>query len=249
MKRKWISFLVVFITFGCFFLTMFTKNPMIIYILFGSLFILAIAMIPLYLKRIKKEYQRQETKSNDEIIDEINASTGDNSLEQSVQEIRMVTDTWKNSDRADKIKGTLFLLFFLGCIIGFVICMFIGQMIAGFICFGLGMAEILIALIVVKLKEHFSLHFHSKGSYRQATATVLGTSLSSQSTTGKRHKSILHTTYKVHLRIENENRIAYSKEYYETGDKVMVQMDMKHPKRVHILYTKEDPFDFDEDRY
>ncbi|MDE5715651.1 MAG: hypothetical protein K2I42_05910 [Anaeroplasmataceae bacterium] len=249
MKPRWISFLLVFLMFGAFFLSVITKNAIFIYILFGFFFLLSILCIPLYFKRFKREYQQQENKSNDEVIEEINHQNGYNQLEHEVQQVRMVTQTWKNSSSSDKIKGTLFLLFFLGCIFGFVVCMFLKQTILGFIFFGLGFAEIIIALIVVKLAERISLRPNKKRNYIKATATVLATGLSSQSTSGEYHKSIYNTTYKVFLRINNQKRVAYSKEYYEVGDKVIVQIDSKNPKRIHILSKKEDIFDFDEDKY
>ncbi|MDE6047066.1 MAG: hypothetical protein K2F56_00400, partial [Anaeroplasmataceae bacterium] len=207
----------------------------------------SVLCLPLYFKRFRKEYERQEKMDNDEVIEEINNQQGYNKFEYDVQQVRNVVQSWKKSSKGDIIKGLLFLSFFLGCCIGFVVCMSLGYMVWGFVCFGLGAGEIILALIVVKFLETSSLRLKKGRTYTKSTATVLGCTMSSQSSTGtSRHTHIMNTTYKVFL---NNKRIAYSKEYYTIGEKVDINIDTKNPKRIVIIGRHEDIFDIEEDKY
>ncbi|MDE6408155.1 MAG: hypothetical protein K2K50_06080, partial [Anaeroplasmataceae bacterium] len=222
-------------------------NILPIYLVFGFFFLLSILSLPLYFKKFRKEYERQEKMDTDEVIEEINNQRAYNKLEYDVQQVRNVVQLWKKSSKGDIIKGLLFLFFFLGCCAGFVICMSLGYTIWGFVCFGLGAGEIILALIVVKFLETSSLRLKKGRTYTKSTATVLGCTMSSQSSTGTRnHTNIRNITYKVFL---NNKRIAYSKEYYTIGEKVDINIDTKNPKRIMILGKHEDIFDIEENEF
>lgn len=175
---------------GGFLLTAYTKNIIYIIIVFASFFVLAILATPLYIIRIRKEFKRQEKLSVDEAIEEINDKEGYNQLEYSVHQIKSVVDTWKLSSKADIIKGLLFLIFFIGCIIAFVIFMSMEKFVLGIVFFCLAVGEILCAFIVVKILETKAILPKKKEKLRNDIAVVLGTTISSQSSTGNRHHTI-----------------------------------------------------------
>ena len=238
---------VIVIAIGGFALTILTKNAMFIYFVFGFFFVMSILVLPFYFRKFHKEYKRQEKMDKDDVIEEINHQEGYNQLEYDVHQVKNVVDTWKQSNKGDIIKGLLFVSVFLGCIIGFVVCMSLDLYVWGFVCFGCGFGEILIAFIVVKIVETSSLRLRKGRTYTKSTAVVLGCTMSSQTTTGsERHTHISNTTYKVFL---NNKAIAFSKEYYVPGEKVDINIDTKNPKRVHIIGRHEDIFDIEEDRY
>ena len=253
MKRRY-AFLIyvgiVALTFGCFLLSAYTQNLIFIFVLVGAFFLLGIISIPFYIRRIRREYERQSKMENADVIDDINQQPGYNKLEHDVQQIRAVVETWKTADKKDIVKGIIFALVFLSCIIGFAVCMTLEHMVLGFIFFGLGVGEILLALIVVKLLERRSLKFKKGRQYQKTTAIVLSSTMSSQSSTGtRRHVHIMHTVYKITLKLNEKNIVTYSEKYYNVGDKVYVNVDTKNPKIVQIIEKYEDPFSLNEDEF
>ena len=205
--------------------------------------------IPLNLKKFRKEYKRQTEMKPNEVIEEINNQKGYNKLEYDVNQIKNVADTWKQADKKDIVKGLLFLISFLGFLVGFVVCMMLEYMIWGFVCFGLGAGEIILALIIVKLLQRRSIKLKRGRTYKKAIALVLGSTISSQSTTGSKSVSVGNTIYKVYLKIKEDKFIAYSKEYYSAGEKVDVNIDVKKPKIIHIIGCHEEVFDFEENKF
>ena len=255
MKRRALVFIIylglIIILFGSFILTAVTQNIIFIYLIFGIFFLLGIISTVIYLKNFVREYNRQEDIDKDDVIEEINEKKGYNQLEYDVHQVKAVVDTWKQSSKGDIVKGIVFVSIFIGCIVGFVIFISLGKeyTVWGFVCFGAGALEIIGSLVVVKFLERRSLKYKKGRNYRKATALVLGCTLSSQSSTGERHKHIRNTTYKVFLELNNERVTTYSKEYYEIGEKVDVNIDEKNPKIVLILNKHEDIFDLDEEEY
>ncbi|MBD5390466.1 hypothetical protein HDR67_00420 [bacterium] len=254
MKRKFLSFLrsfgIMVATMGIFlllaYLSFLMNSALPMFIFFGCIALLSVLMIPIILKRMHKEVQRQENMTEEEIKEEINADRS--KLKYDAYQVKAVADNWRMSSTADKIKGILFLVFFLGCIIGFMVLMSSGHIMYGLICFGVGAGTIVLALIVVKLLERRSLHLKEGRDYTKAKATVLSCTMSSQSTTGTRRKYISNTTYKVQLRISsNRTGVAYSKESYEIGDRVIINIDTKNPNVIHIIKKQEDIFDLEEE--
>lgn len=253
MKRRY-AFLIyigiVALTFGCFLLSAYTQNMIFIFVLLGAFFLLGIISIPFYIKRFRREYERQEKMENADVIDDINQQAGYNKLEYDVQQVRAVVKTWKTADKKDIVKGILFVLVFLSCLIGFAVCMTLDHMVLGFVFFGIGVGEILLALIVVKLLERRSLKFKKGRQYQKTIAVVLSSTMSSQSSTGsRRHVHIMHTVYKVTLKIDDQNVVTYSEKYYNVGDKVYVNVDTKNPKIVQIVEKYRDAFSLDEDEF
>ena len=220
----------------CISLTALNRNPIYIYLLFRFVFFVSLLFIPIYFRRFRKEYERQKEYDSDEMVEEINDTAGYNKMQYDVQQIKAVVDTWKKATPADIIKGILFVSFFFGCVIGAMVCLSLGYIKWGLIFFGAGALEMIIALIVVKSLERRSLKLKGSGHYIRATAEVLYSTLSSQSSVGSRNKKrITNTTYKVFLQINDEQRKAYSREYYKPGTKVNVNIDEKNPNIIHIL--------------
>ena len=56
----------------------------------------------------------------------------------------------------------------------------------------------------------------------------------------------MNTTYKVFL---DNKRIAYSKDYYDVGDRVDINVDTKNPKCIIILGKHKDIFDMEENKF
>lgn len=254
MKNKVLFFLlkvlILFLLFVPFFLAGYlcsiynTFLPMGIYI--GIMILFSFLMVPVALKRIHNEMKKQENMTEEEIQADINEDGS--KLKYDAYQIKAVVENWKLSSKSDKIKGILFVSFFITCCVGFVVLMVLGYMIYAFICFGAGAGLIIISLIVVKLLERRSLHMKDGGNYTREKAIVLSSTLSSQTTTGTRHrKHIKNTTYKVRLRISSDETLTtYSKEDYEIGDQVIIYRETKNSKVVHIIKKLEDVFDEDE---
>ncbi|MDE6947859.1 MAG: hypothetical protein K2P14_11800 [Anaeroplasmataceae bacterium] len=246
MKRKaaLIYFIVFVVILGCILLTLFTKNSLFIYILFGFFFLLSIITIPFYLKRFSEEYKLQGSKEAPKVIDEIN-DNDDSQLQFEVSQVKNLVDTWKHSTPHDFIKGTLFLLLFLGCIVGFVVCMLNENYTLGFIFFGAAFGTILLAFIIVKILETRAIRFKKgKANSIQDTAVVIISTISSQSSSGNRRNVKVHnTTYKVILEIRGRRVTTYSKEYYTAGEVVHVIVNTKKPNQVSIVDRKTDSFE------
>lgn len=254
MKNKFLSFLLkillLFLLFGPFFLAGYlcsiysTFLPMGIYV--GIMMLIGVLMVPVTLKRIHNEMKKQENMTEEEIQADINEDGS--KLKYDAYQIKAVVENWKLSSTSDKIKGLLFVSFFIACCVGFVVLMVLGYMIYAFICFGVGAGLIIISLIVVKLIERKSLHISGDKNYTKGTAIVLSSTLSSQTTTGTRHRRyIKNTTYKIRLRISSDETLtAYSKEDYDIGDRVIIYRNKKNPQVVHIIKKIEDVFDEDE---
>lgn len=250
MKRGIVYFGTFLIVLGFIALAFITKKPIFIYLLFGLFFLLSILMLPLYFVKFRKEYQRQEKLGQEETIKDINTQKGDNQLSYNASQVKAVVDTWKHASKMDIWKGTIFLIFFLGCIIGFLVCMICGLIVWGIVCFALGFSSILLALVVVKLLERRSLKLKAGRSYQKGTAVVIGSVMSSQGAfkTG-RHQHIGNTIYKVYLDVQDRKIISYSKEYYKAGDKVRIQIDKKNPKIVQIIGKQTDIFGLEENEF
>lgn len=244
MKRQALFVVIVMLVFICFGLAVWTKNLIFIYLIFGFFLLISILFLPIYLNRFRKEYHRQEKLNQEKVIEQINEENY-NPVAYDVQQVKNVVDVWKLSSKADIIKGILFVSFFLSCIVGFLVCISLGYMPWGYACFGLGAAEIITAFICVKWKERKSLRCKKSRTYTKAIAMVVGCTISSQTTTGtRRHTHIGNTTYKVFL---DDLKVAYSKESYEYGDKVDIKIDIKNPKRVHIIGKHIDDLEIQEE--
>ncbi len=257
MKRKFLFFLLRFglvagliggfLSLG--YICVLINSALPMFIFFGCIALLSILMVPFYLKRIVKEVKRQGEMTEEERKEDVNQDGS--KLSYDAYQVKAVIDNWKQASTADKIKGMVFLFFFLGCCIGFVVLISLGHITLGLICFGVGAGLILTSLIVVKMLQRRSLKLKKGRSYTKEKAIVVSCSLSSQTTTGTRHRKYIgNTTYKVNLKLSSGQKVvAYSKEFYDIGDRLSIAIDEKNPQIVHIIQKQEDMFDIEEDEY
>ncbi len=152
--------------------------------------------------------------------------------------LRAINNSPKN--KSSYINLFLIILFFC-CCISFIILSACGLITIALICLGLGFAIILTLLLIHLVHKKVSTNNKNIDFNAPAQlATVKSCVISDESTyTSGSHYStqtnrILSTTYLVYLDVDGKEKRAYSKNYYNKGDKVYVYPNKKLKNMVII---------------
>lgn len=125
-------------------------------VLFGGAAVISIVMAIVAAKRSRKNLRQPVTREEQQRREEVEGRRTNDPVEQLEQAMTTTATLWRVSNKADKIKGTLFLVSFLTCCVLFIVFLSIDKFVWGLIAWGCGMGMMVIALIVVTIKDHVS---------------------------------------------------------------------------------------------
>ncbi len=223
-----------------------------IVLLFGGGFLVAVIMVIALFVQAKHELDAEQDmrKAEQESLRRINSTyRAENRNENAKRMFKQMILSWRASGGKEKVLGCLFLFTFIACCAMFVVFAWFGKPVYGIIAWGVGVGMIIIAFIVVKIKEHVSLSVKdikprkdgkpSKAAHDPTAkfmkAPVKHCVLSSQSGPSTNRSSyVSNVTYKVTLEIDGNDVTCYSHEFFNEGDSVNV-FSWKNGKRVLIL--------------
>ncbi|MBD5131821.1 MAG: hypothetical protein HDT28_04410 [Clostridiales bacterium] len=193
---------------------------------------------------VKDEAVKEKSGSDKEreMIEKINSTRGEaNKMANAEYQLSHAAKTWKGASRGDKVKGCLFVICFISCLFGAMILFGLGYNLAGGIVFGCAFLIIFGALIITKIIEHRSMSGnYDRADYDRKTGIVKNCTLSSSVGAGSGSTSrISSIVYRVQVEVDGKLRNAYSREYYDEGDKVKLLVH-KRLDTVKIIDDGED---------
>lgn len=211
-------------------------------------FISSLLRLVILIKKAKEYNNEIETKNLDEkeeerVLKETINSTSHNRDTVNLRSMSMYLKTLKESPRdksASAYIGLFFIILFVLCIIGFVVFSTMGNILVALICIGVAFLSIIILMIyhlVHKKIANSDKNIDYSISY-QATVTACVMSDESSVSSGARCNNtsrVLSTTYLVYLDVYGEQKKAYSKTFYNKGDKVLVYANKKLKNMVKIV--------------
>ena len=187
------------------------------------------------------------------MINDINNSNYyENKLNNAKFSARHAANNYKNTSTKGKVFGTLFLVLILADVVLAIIFFYFNIIIGALICIGVFAAAILTSMIVVKTAERRSLKFdvNKLNDTRIYCGEVKACMLSSSTSVGdsdRGHSRITGVVYKVIVEYEGNSYTAFSRDFYENGEKVRFAILGKN--RAGILtgdFGKEDQGEEDE---
>lgn len=131
------------------------------------------------------------------------------------------------------------IVLFIACCIGFVAFSLSGLILIGFICLGVAFLSIIFLLLYHIIHKKMSnspknIDFSSISQATVISCTISDEGSMSMGATYNNTTKILSTTYLVYLDVCGEKKKAYSKTFYNKGDKVAVYMNKKLKDMVKI---------------
>ena len=206
-------------------------------------FIIAITMLVTVVKEAKAYNQYLEENEIDEKEEEaafktyINNTTH-NQEATSFRELSMWLRAMKNAPKEKSVRSyvnLVLVILFAGCCLTFVPLLCAGQMIAGLAVFGAAFACIFLLLIIHLVHKKISNNPRNiDQNLAPQCATVQSCTISDESSYGWGSKNyyhqtnrILSTTYLICLDVNGEQKKAYSKTFYNKGEKVYVYQNKK----------------------
>ncbi len=192
-------------------------------------------------------------RDEEELINDINNSSYyENQMNNAKFSARHAANNYKNTSTKGKVFGTLFLVLILADVVLAIIFFYFNIIIGAMICIGVFAAAILTSMIVVKTAERRSLKFdvNKLKDTRIYCGEVKACMLSSSTSVGdsdRGHSRITGVVYKVIVEYEGNSYTAFSRDFYENGEKVRFAILGKN--RAGILtgdFGKEDQGEEDE---
>lgn len=169
----------------------------------------------------KKKRSREDEYSE---IEDINSSSYDDKQKKTLEYYgKHMSGNYKNATLKEKIIAFSVLGYFIGTIALVIIFGALAMLTPTFICMGLFGGPILIACIVISIKERISMKFNiDKVDVRDVMCgEVSGCYLSSSSSVGEGNNSrITGTVYRIVLTCGRGEYTAYSYDFYENGEVV-----------------------------
>lgn len=153
--------------------------------------------------------------------------------------LRSAKNSPKDNSKLAKFNLFMVILFF-ACILGFIVFSIMGLLYVGLACIGLGLFVIILVILIQVIHQKIS---NNSKNIDETNAPVLGTviacSLSGESSFGSGRDQlqttrIISTTYLVYIDVLGEQKKAYSKRYYNKGEKVYVYQNKKLKDMVKI---------------
>lgn len=206
-------------------------------------FAIVIAMMVQLVKDAKAYNKYLEDNNIDERAEEeafktyIN-NTNHNQRETAFRSLSLWLRANKNAPKEKSVRSyvNLVLVILFGCcLVAFVPLLCTGQTLAGLIVWGAAFAIIFILLIIHLVHKRISTN-RKNIDYNVPTqpATVISCTISDESSYGFGSRNyyhqtnrILSTTYLIHLDVAGETKKAYSKIYYNKGEKLYVYQNKK----------------------
>ncbi|MDE6105044.1 MAG: hypothetical protein K2G38_05140 [Clostridia bacterium] len=239
MKRRYAVLAIIYAIamFGVIFLGSYLGKPWLwklgIALLFGGSFLIAmIVTIVVVVRAVKKSgEQTDEATDGEDIVDRLVDDNGEiNPVAVAEYEISNAVSEYKASSRKEKRWGIVLITVLLICFFGGIASFWFSK-IAGGILIGAFVLIIVLCMIVVTIKQHVAMS--GRGVRANAPvneATVISCTVSSETTVMGRTTVV----YKVRLDLGGEEKVTYSKNYYEAGETISVRGD-RYDKHIAIV--------------
>lgn len=178
-----------------------------------------------------EDLEKGETaaEKEEEKIEDINSSVGyESQLKAAEYQMEHVAENYRNSSRADKIKGWLFGGFLITDFALIMLFIFLQIPTGIFICLGIFAGTILISIIVVTIlqKRGMTLSRRKGVEYVGCKGVVKACLLSSMSTRGgaSRHSTtrVTNVVYRVIIDVDGREYTTYGRQFYDVGEKLDV---------------------------
>lgn len=206
-----------------------------------------ILVISLYRSNKKSNGEKTILENYLEDVESHNANIGSN-LNYTM--LKGISDNYKLASKGDKIKSAVFIMVFFAMIIGFIISLLFEQFILGITFWFVGVLVIVVFMILGKIKERRSLKLKENIDYIKQYAIVIGSALSSATSTGSKHHQVVKKViYKTIVEIKDKRYTAYSLDYYVAGDIVKVLIDPKNENVCHIVKKMDDSFEIIDNQF
>ena len=156
-------------------------------------------------------------------LEEINSTYGYENYElKNEYMIEHTAQNYKHAKPKEKILGWLFFGFLITDFVMIVVFFMLGIMIGAIICFCLFGGTIILSLIILKILQSVSINYNPNKSANKKIldGEVKACLMSSSTETGGITTRIHNVVYKVVVTSDNKDYTAYSKQFYEIGDKV-----------------------------
>lgn len=209
--------------------------------------IIFVAALILIIKLIKAKHDSLDediyTESDDHNAQiDINTSSGvENQINHGKYVYNMAKKNQKYATDKEKTFGIIFIVILITSLICGAVLLFAGIGIGCYICFGVFVGTLFIALLCKIIAEQRGMSTKKiKKDAPRKNATVIETIVSSYTAVGGFSPRRLHparitsTVYKVILNVDGNQLTAYSQNFYNAGDKVKVALD-KNGTRATIV--------------
>ncbi|MDE7215190.1 MAG: hypothetical protein K2O08_00130 [Clostridia bacterium] len=179
--------------------------------------------------KTKDDAASEREKEYNELKDVNTSYRYDNKVKESKYIARHAAKNYKNSTNKEKVFGWVFLSFLLSNIILTILFGFFNIKLGAIICFSLFVGTIIIAIIVNSIKEKISMSakVYTKSKDREMVCgKVKNCLLSSTRSVGGGHGNstsrITKVVYKVTVTAEEKDYIAFSEDFYEVDEPVVI---------------------------
>ncbi|MDE6398022.1 MAG: hypothetical protein K2L51_01745 [Clostridiales bacterium] len=247
--------LVPLCIFGCFagiFAGIATHRTWLIFAstgaLFGGAFVVSVVMLIGMFVRAKRHTvspQTGETLSEAESEAQMRARVNSTSYTENKEALAQwqfshLKETFRHSSHKEKTLGCLFLCWLLGLFVAIPIFAAF-RIVPGVIaCFCGFCGTILLAGIISAVHQKCMRSEKRFDPTRTYCGEVRSCTVSSSTSTGSRSTRIMSVTYRIVLSVDGAEKIAYSREFYETGEKVRVWLHKKNAKAAYIVDREND---------
>lgn len=246
LLSKFFAFCVIALAISAFVLTGVTGDATIFIFsmeaIMGVAFLVSIITIIKMFKRAARDVKTETDTAaeHEKEIATVNATAGyDNRMAAADHELKSWLRTVRAASKSDIVKSIILLVWLLGTLFGGLILLGFSNggenqtlLIAGIVSVACFPATIVIAMIIVSVRQHLS----QRVDHNQPPmmATVISCTVSSQTSTGGSHtRRIGTTTYRMVVEVSGgEKLVAYTRRAYNAGDQITVQ-----PSRTRGLVT------------
>lgn len=243
MKRIYpvLAIIYAIAMFGVIFLGSYLGKPWLwklgIALLFGGSFLIAmIVTIVVVVRAVKHSGEQADEQQDgkdftDTIIDADDDEDGEvTPAEVAERQISNAVSEYKASSRKEKVFGIILITALLICFFGGIASFWFSK-IAGGVLIGAFVLIIISCIIITSIKQHVAMS--GRGVRANAPvneATVISCTVSSETTVMGRTTVV----YKVRLDLGGEEKVTYSKNYYEVGESISVRGD-RYDKHIAIV--------------
>lgn len=175
----------------------------------------------------RPEREEQAEKEAEKLAD-INSSYGyDSQMKLAEYQMDHVSNAYRNSSRREKILGWLFFGFLMTDFGMIMVFAFFGSMVGALVCMGIFAGTILLSLIIKVILEKTSMSKRiNPDKCDICEGVVRACLLSSMGSVGGGHRHsttrVCSVTYRIVVIVDGKDYNAYSRNFYNVGDKVTV---------------------------
>ncbi len=130
----------------------------------------------------------------------------------------------------EKVKGLIFLIVFVGCIIGTVVFMSLGMIIVGSTCLLVAIISWMLVALLAYIDNKKNKKEEGKPNYIKQTATVISCSVASERDRIKDYLISNSSKYRLVINYNEEKIVLYSNKVYKKDDIITIMVNTKAPK-------------------